>query len=208
MNIRKNLFYFLSFSILAHIIILFYTFSKKINFEIPEKVIAVKISNLIPVNLKKSDDKIIEEKIIEPEIIKNIPKPAIFKKEPIKEKKEVQKIVANPSLEQQELKQTANQISDTERTNYEQILASWLERYRKYPKQALKKRFEGEVFLWAKIAKNGTLIDYKITSSSKYDILDEAVIEMIQKASPLPKIPDEFKIDQYEFTIPVSFRII
>ncbi len=92
-------------------------------------------------------------------------------------------------------------------TNYENILANWLERYRSYPRLALRKKITGEGLLYVKINQDGKVLDYDLQKSTNEPLLDEAIITILKKADPLPKIPLEFKTSQFEFSVPIDFKI-
>lgn len=182
---------FMIFSLLLHVLVFFW--SNNLNISKPyntEPIIALKLNNLIIPSPEKTVYKkeIIENKVIEKDI-------------------STKPIIPKENLKPQTASKEQNSISKLARTNYENILASWIEKYKKYPKKALRRRQQGLGLLYVKINKSGEVLSYKLNTSTKSTFLDEEIIRMVKKASPLPVIPDDLKISQYEFIIPIEFKI-
>jgi protein TonB len=51
----------------------------------------------------------------------------------------------------------------------------------------------------------GRVLSYRIERSSGHRLLDEEVREMIERASPLPAMPDGMQQARLELVVPVSF---
>lgn len=186
MNQNISLTYIIFFSLALHSAILMLNVAPIENFRQEKSpIIALKLSKLIPVAKKK-------------EIVKKqeIPITPVKKVIPVK----------NPKV-QEKAKQIAETINQVARTSYSHILISWLARYKKYPKTALRRRIEGEGLLRFKINKSGNLLNYQISKSSGYEILDDAIIDMLKKATPFPEIPDELNTGSFELTVPVDFTV-
>lgn len=93
------------------------------------------------------------------------------------------------------------------KADYQTILRTILEQNKRYPANARKRRQEGVVRLWFKVNKQGKLLEYKIASSSGYRMLDKEVEKLIQRVSPLPKIPDAINRNEIEVNVPIAFKI-
>lgn len=84
---------------------------------------------------------------------------------------------------------------------------SWLERHRTYPLAARRQRIEGRAVLWFRIDRQGKVLAYRIVEGSGHGLLDRAVEQMIERASPLPRVPRDHPVDEPEFLIPIDFRL-
>lgn len=91
--------------------------------------------------------------------------------------------------------------------DYFSLLAATLNKHKRYPYPAKRARHEGIVKLRFVIDKEGNLLDYAITGSSGYALLDNAVIEMLKRAAPLPAIPDHLNQDQLTIALPIEFSL-
>ena len=84
-------------------------------------------------------------------------------------------------------------------------LQTWLRQHKEYPRRARFRRQEGTIILHFVIDRDGRLRDYGIEGSSGYDLLDRAVIDMIERSRPLPPIPDHLGQSRLALTVPVRF---
>lgn len=53
----------------------------------------------------------------------------------------------------------------------------------------------------------GRLTGARIERTSGYDLLDDAALEMVRRASPLPAIPAELGRASLELVVPVQFTL-
>ena len=153
-------------------------------------------------------------KVTKPLIKKPLPQKPVTK--PIKKKvaKSITKVPKQASKTKQDSVVTSEsntaslpKVSRAARSNYESLLASWLSKYKTYPSRAKRKRITGEAVIYVKINQDGKLLDYYLKSSTGNELLDSAVVKMIERANPLPEIPKEFKKSVYEFAAPVKFEL-
>lgn len=91
--------------------------------------------------------------------------------------------------------------------DYLSLLQAWLERHKEYPRRAQARRQEGTVLLHFVMDREGNVLKYRITRSSGHSLLDEEVEEMIQRATPLPPMPDDMPDPRLELVIPVQFLL-
>jgi protein TonB len=91
--------------------------------------------------------------------------------------------------------------------SYSRELINSIRAVQSYPKKALAKGIQGEVTVQVKIDKNGELLENKIILRSGSRILDRAVLKMIRKAVPFPQIPNELKMNEFEFEVPLNFTL-
>lgn len=163
-----------------------------------EPEIEKQIKEIKPEPVKEVIKKVKKE-IIKPKIE---PKKEIAK-EPIKE--EIKELVENiPTTK--EIIQTPKKIEPQE--NYEQkyidenlasIIAA-IKKYKKYPLQAKKRGMIGKVLVKCTIKTDGKLENIKIIEASKYELLDENSIEILQIASK------EFVAPKRDVTISIPFN--
>lgn len=86
-------------------------------------------------------------------------------------------------------------------------LLAWLERHKRYPGEARSKRTQGTAMVWFVMDRQGRVHGCKLQKTSGYPVLDEAAVKMVQRASPLPAMPDEMPEQQVELVVPVEFYI-
>lgn len=92
--------------------------------------------------------------------------------------------------------------------NYLASLMRWLNRHKEYPAALKKEKQQGTVVLQFMIDKSGKVISSGIRKSSGNGALDQAALEMLAKADPLPAIPDSMRRDQLSLAIPVEYSLI
>jgi periplasmic protein TonB len=90
---------------------------------------------------------------------------------------------------------------------YEAQLAAWLAQHKNYPLAAQRRRQEGEVLLRVRINRQGQVLSFRVQDISRHQILDEAALSMVKRAEPFPPFPDDFPGAEFEFLLPVSFRL-
>jgi periplasmic protein TonB len=89
--------------------------------------------------------------------------------------------------------------------DYAATLLAWLERHKQYPRRARLRRQEGTVLLYFVVDRRGTVIEYRLERSSDHLALDEEVLAMIERAQPLPPMPEDMDREQLELIVPVEF---
>ncbi len=90
---------------------------------------------------------------------------------------------------------------------YYSQLARWLNQHKRYPSQARHRRQQGTVSVKFTIDRNGRLVSHQILSSSGHSLLDGEVSAMLERASPMPKIPDSMNRPQLTVTLPITFNL-
>jgi periplasmic protein TonB len=91
--------------------------------------------------------------------------------------------------------------------DYLKRLRRWIEERMEYPPDAKKRKEEGEVVLAFVIARDGTILSTEIRKSSGYPGLDQAVVAMLGRASPVPPLPADFPGDQARVVLPFQFEL-
>ncbi|WP_188150401.1 energy transducer TonB [Teredinibacter waterburyi] len=87
-------------------------------------------------------------------------------------------------------------------------LMAELNKHKEYPVTLKKMKRQGVVTLQFSIDRNGVVTQAKVTSSSGYKGLDDAALEMLAKASPLPKIPKSMRQDSLTLAIPIEYSLL
>ena len=82
-----------------------------------------------------------------------------------------------------------------------------LERAKRYPREAQQRREQGTVYLRFRMDRSGRVLSAVVDRSSGYPDLDAEVLDMINRAQPLPPIPPEIAQSQLELVAPVRFSL-
>ena len=91
-------------------------------------------------------------------------------------------------------------------SSWEGKVLARMERFRRYPTAARAKQEQGVVYLRCRIDRDGQVLAAAIERSSGSPALDQAALDTLQRAAPLPRIPKE-RPDPLELSIPVEFSI-
>lgn len=100
--------------------------------------------------------------------------------------------------------QTAGGLAGA-RADYATVLLAWLEQYKEYPRRAQARRQEGVVRLFIAVGRDGTVLEARIERSAGHPLLDQAALDMLKRAAPLPPPPDTIPGDRIEIIVPVHF---
>ena len=82
---------------------------------------------------------------------------------------------------------------------------AWLERHKRYPRRARLLRQEGTAMLYLVMDREGKLRDYEVRRSTGHELLDQAVVTMVERAQPFPSMPDSMTRSRLEIVVPVEF---
>ena len=91
------------------------------------------------------------------------------------------------------------------RADYATVLLAWLEQHKEYPRRAQARRQEGVVRLFIAVGRDGTVLEARIEQSAGHKLLDQAALDMLKRAAPLPHPPDTLPGDRVEIVVPVHF---
>lgn len=91
--------------------------------------------------------------------------------------------------------------------SYFSKLAATLARHKRYPITSRRRGEEGIVKLFFVVDRQGRVQEFRITESSGYKRLDDAVIDMLKKAQPLPAFPADMEMPQLEINVPIAFQL-
>ena len=103
---------------------------------------------------------------------------------------------------------SASEIDDI-RNAYLRQLSLWLNKHKLYPSSARRRGQEGEVTLRFVITADGELISHQLTSRAVFHTLNKEALNMVKRASPLPRVPLEIRAgaSQFEYSIPINFSL-
>jgi len=87
------------------------------------------------------------------------------------------------------------------------ILEAHLKRFHKYPRSAERHNIEGTVLLRFRMTRDGKVLSYSVERTSEHEVLDEAALAMIERAQPLPPLPDDVPGESIEIIIPANFNM-
>jgi len=87
-------------------------------------------------------------------------------------------------------------------------LMGWLNQHKRYPTELKKKKIEGVVIVRFSIDHEGRLLSSEIKKSSGHPRLDDAALQMLADASPMPAIPESLSRQRLTLEIPVEYSLI
>jgi periplasmic protein TonB len=96
--------------------------------------------------------------------------------------------------------------SNPEQT-WESLLLATMERNKRYPGLAQQRRQEDVVYVRFIVDRTGKVLSSEIERSRGYTLLEQEVIALLERSSPLPPPPAEVTGDQVEVVVPVEFFI-
>lgn len=91
--------------------------------------------------------------------------------------------------------------------NWKSALVSRLERFKRYPPQAQARGEQGVAQLAFSIDRSGSVHNVRIVRSSGSSLLDEATLELLKRAAPLPAPPPEIAGAQIAIQVPIRYNM-
>lgn len=82
---------------------------------------------------------------------------------------------------------------------------AWLARHKKYPRGAKTRGHTGTALLYFAIERDGRVRNFDLRKSTGHALLDREVRAMIERAQPLPRIPEEIRREHLELLVPIEF---
>ena len=91
--------------------------------------------------------------------------------------------------------------------SFQEKLLAQLERYKRYPHQARLRGQQGIVALHFKLDRQGHVLSSSVAASSGFSMLDDEALALLDRAQPLPPIPDDIHGETLDITVPISFSL-
>lgn len=193
--------------------------------EAEDQPLDLKKTNFVPTPFEPKPEEIEEpEPDIKPEVV--LPKP--IKKIKKKKKKIVKKVTLKKPVEKRrpekerrtasapvkalEVVSTAKQIGvSTEvlaaKVSWQGLIRGYLERKKRYPSNARRRHQEGIVSVSFSVDRQGNVTQMDLVKSSNHKSLDEEILALLKRASPLPAPPVDVEGDIFRFELPFAFYI-
>jgi protein TonB len=76
-----------------------------------------------------------------------------------------------------------------------------------YPSRAIDRGYEGTVRMSIIVSKNGALEQVTVAQKSRHSLLNQAAIRATERAAPFPELPADLNTDQFEITVPITFKL-
>ena len=92
-----------------------------------------------------------------------------------------------------------------ERAGYVARLKDWLLNRLTYPRVAQLHQQTGTALLYFTVDRNGRVQDYELRTSTGHELLDREVMALIQRAQPLPAMPEQISQDRLEMLVNIEF---
>jgi periplasmic protein TonB len=103
--------------------------------------------------------------------------------------------------------QTVSGVQAAVAVTWQGVLLGHLERHRRYPRQAERLRQEGTAYVRFTVDQRGHVANAAIHRSSGNPLLDEATLDTLRRASPVPPPPSELAPYPVDVMVPVEFYI-
>ncbi|HED6852055.1 TPA: energy transducer TonB [Campylobacter coli] len=93
--------------------------------------------------------------------------------------------------------------------SYQALLMAHLTKFKKYPQEAIVQKQEGIVRIRVSIDESGNVLSKELKKSCPYAVLNDEVLSLFKRASPLPKPPKEMlkNGDKISFVMPIDYNI-
>ncbi|HFQ6675641.1 TPA: energy transducer TonB [Campylobacter jejuni] len=93
--------------------------------------------------------------------------------------------------------------------SYQALLMAHLAKFKKYPQEAIMQKQEGVVRIRVSIDESGNVLSKELKKSCPYAALNDEVLSLFKRASPLPKPPKEMlkNGDKISFVMPIDYNI-
>lgn len=92
-------------------------------------------------------------------------------------------------------------------SSWQSRLLAHLERHKTYPAQAQRQRLRGQVVVSFTIDRSGMVRAHSVRDGSGHVVLDQAALDMLVRAQPLPAPPPQIEGALVSLTVPVKFTL-
>ncbi|HEX7811022.1 MAG TPA: TonB family protein [Burkholderiales bacterium] len=92
-------------------------------------------------------------------------------------------------------------------SSYEKSLSDLIKRHEKYPDRAKRQGWQGTAVVALSLSAEGKVTGISVVESSGKEILDQAALEMVRRASPLPRAPEGLRGQERIVRVPIVFKL-
>jgi protein TonB len=89
--------------------------------------------------------------------------------------------------------------------NFREHLLGHLQRHKRYPPSAQSRRQQGVSYVRFTMDRAGRVLASTLERASRHAVLDAEALALLQRAQPLPPLPDEIDGDTLEIVVPIEF---
>lgn len=100
---------------------------------------------------------------------------------------------------------TAASVRSASLVSWKLRISTHLQRYKRYPPASAARNEQGTAEISFTVDRNGLVRVAKLQRGTGHTLLDEATLELIQRAQPLPRPPGDVPGNEFSFTVPVKF---
>ena len=90
--------------------------------------------------------------------------------------------------------------------SYGALLTRHISAFKKYPRIAQRRIWEGDILLELTLNKNSKILNIMVINESKHEVLNKEAVAMIERAQPLPKA-NNIKSETFKVFVPVVFKL-
>ena len=90
--------------------------------------------------------------------------------------------------------------------SYGALLTRHISAFKKYPRIAQRRVWEGNILLEITLSKNSKILNINVINESKYGVLNKEAVAMIERAQPLPKANNIIN-ETFKVIVPVAFKL-
>lgn len=166
-------------------------------------------------------DEIEVPEVVTPEVVAMLPqarpvpeekpvprKPRKVEKKPEKKEPTPRVAEAKPTPSEQNSRSSkASRAPTVSPARWQSRVLAWINRHKRYPRGAKSRGEEGMVQVSFAINASGSVVSARIASSSGNPELDQAALEMVNRASPVPPPPPEIASSRMKLSLPVQFNL-
>jgi protein TonB len=87
------------------------------------------------------------------------------------------------------------------------LLLRHLERHKRYPSDAQRSRHEGVTYVRFTMSRDGRILAARIERPSGHAALDQEGLDLLQRAQPLPPLPQDQPGESLEIVVPIQFLL-
>ncbi|WCE03592.1 energy transducer TonB [Pseudoxanthomonas sp. JBR18] len=102
-------------------------------------------------------------------------------------------------------RQSLSGISQQAMVTWQAQLLGHLEKFKRYPRAAQRRRYEGAVLVQYAVDRQGKVLSVRLATSSGHELLDAEAVAAVQRASPLPPPPTDIPGNPVEVSTPIDF---